>query len=424
MLSEVNQVVVSEDKIEKQYTDFPYPEPIDDMLGMLKRGYRQGSFPNDIWPKLFPEKDYTADLTVLIAGCGTNQAIAHALAFPNSEHYAIDVSEKSLKHVAKQIKKYGIKNLEIEKTDICDVQAKDQFDYVASTGVIHHTEDPQASLSKLVEATKEDGALFIMVYGSYLRLGLYYLQDAFRYLNLAPNQESIKAAKQLIELLPDYHYAHNYINAAKKSLGTKDLTFDAGFVDTFFNARDVAFDIFGLKQLIENAGAYFQCWGDNSYFYRPLYNFPADSPLLKAYDSLDPWQVADFTQKMAPNSGKFAFSLRKKPSHQNIFFDSSEVNFDTYVSPILASLEKPDYSENIGGVIGNSLLKRKITIRERIVWDSLNSDVGEILAQSNAAAISHGVEEEFAFESLCEFLHDYWRRGFVNFAKTPWDRSL
>ena len=414
--------MVSEDKIERQYTDFPYPEPIDDMLGMLKHGYKQGSFPKDIWPKLFPEKDYTADLTVLIAGCGTNQAIAHALAFPNSEHYAIDVSEKSLEHVAKQIQKYGIKNLEIEKKDICDLQAKEQFDYVASTGVIHHTEDPQASLTKLVEATKEEGALYIMVYASYLRFGLYYLQDAFKYLSLKPNEESIKAAKQLIDLLPDYHYAHNYINAAKT--GTKDLTFDGGFVDTFFNARDVAFDIFGLKQLIENAGAYFQCWGDNPYYYRPLFSFHPDGTLQKAYKLLDPWQLADFTQKMAPNQGKLTFTLRKQPSYENIFFDISEVSLDTYASPIGISLENLSVSQNSGGTIGTEQYKRKLTIRERIIWDSLNGNVADILKKSNSSAETHGIPERHTFHSLREFLHEFWKRGFVNFAKTPWNKGL
>ena len=41
------------------------------------------------------------------------------------------------------IKKYDIKNLEIEKKDIVDLPHKNEFDYVISTGVIHHTKDPQ-----------------------------------------------------------------------------------------------------------------------------------------------------------------------------------------------------------------------------------------------------------------------------------------
>ena len=417
-------MIENEDKIERQYTDFPYPEPVDDMPSMIKRGYRQGSFPEDIWPKLFPEKEYNGNLNVLIAGCGTNQAIAHALAFPNSKHYAIDVSEQSLKHVSNSIKKYGIKNLEIEKKDISELKNKDEFDYVTSTGVIHHTENPQISLTKLVEATKDDGALFIMVYGSYLRMGLYYLQDAFRYLNLRPNGESIKVAKQLIELLPENHYVHNYIREADNQIGTRDLTFDAGFVDTFFNARDVAYDLFDLKRLIEHAGAYFQCWEDNSFYYRPLFNFPEGGGLQKTYKSLNPWELADFTQKMNPNSGKLSFTLRKSPRRQYAYFDILEITRETYVAPILTTLEKPDFTANIGGVIGKNKFRKSITVQERIIWDSLNERVGAILEKINAETLARGFQEEFSFEKLREFLHQYWKHGYVNFSQTNWNTNI
>jgi tRNA G46 methylase TrmB len=103
------------DGIELQYTRHPYPAPISDMRERIQLGYRQGSSPDQIWNKLFPEKAYKDDLNILIAGCGTNQAIYHALMFPNSHHYAIDVSRESLRHVADMIKAYDIKNLEIEK---------------------------------------------------------------------------------------------------------------------------------------------------------------------------------------------------------------------------------------------------------------------------------------------------------------------
>jgi len=59
------------------------------------------------------------------------------------------------------------------------------------------------------------------------------LQDAFKYLDLKPDEEGIAIAKKLIELSPKDHYAHNYIKAITNSSGTKDLSFDAGFVDTF-----------------------------------------------------------------------------------------------------------------------------------------------------------------------------------------------
>ena len=208
------------DRIEVQYTRHPYPAPISNMRERIQLGYRQGSSPDQIWNKLFPEKAYKDDLNILIAGCGTNQAIYHALMFPNSHHYAIDVSEESLRHVADMIKAYDIKNLEIEKKDIIDLTHNNEFDYVISTGVIHHTVNPQESLSKLVQTSKNDGALFIMIYASYLRMGLYYLQDAFRYLDLKPDEKGIEVAKKLIELSPKDHYAHNYIKAITNTSGT------------------------------------------------------------------------------------------------------------------------------------------------------------------------------------------------------------
>ena len=57
-------------------------------------------------------------IDVLIAGCGTNQAVYHAMKFPNSKNYAIDVSQTSLNHIKKMVKKFGIKNLDVEKKDI------------------------------------------------------------------------------------------------------------------------------------------------------------------------------------------------------------------------------------------------------------------------------------------------------------------
>ena len=359
-------------------------------------------------------------MNILIAGCGTNQAIYHALMFPNSHHYAIDVSGESLRHVADMIKAYDIKNLEIEKKDIIDLTHNNEFDYVISTGVIHHTVNPQESLSKLVQTSKNDGALFIMIYASYLRMGLYYLQDAFRYLNLKPDEKGIEIAKKLIELSPKDHYAHKYIKAITNTSGTKDLSFDAGFVDTFFNARDNAYDIFELKELIDNAGAYFQCWHDNAWYYRSLFNFPKTGGLIQSFNALDPWQLADFTQKMSPNSGKLTFILRKEEKYAHRFFNILDVFPTTYAhQDRLTNLELPDFASNYGGAIGYNQVRVNLDIIERVVWDNLGNKILDIQSQSNALFLKHGIDKEISFESLREMLHRYWKNGYVTFSDSP-----
>ncbi|MDA9643124.1 class I SAM-dependent methyltransferase [bacterium] len=395
-----------QDRIEAQYNKHPYPEPISNMDEYIKNGYAQGSCPKIMWHRLFPEKKYCEDLNVLIAGCGTNQAIYHALKHPKSEHYAIDVSEASLSHVSKMIKKYNIQNLTIDKKDILELKEKNKFDYVISTGVIHHTKNPQASLNRLVEITKNDGALFIMVYASYLRMGIYLLQDAFKYLNLKSNNKDINLAKRLIELLPKSHYAHNYLDEITDTnlVGTKDLSFDAGIVDTFFNARDVAYNINELKYLINSSGAYFQNWNNNSHFYRPLFNFKESDDIDVAYKNLNNWDLSDFTQKMHPSAGKFNFTLRKKKIFENRFFKIKELTHSLVVRKMPERGLEIKPVETITGVSKN---------KEEIILMNLDNTIENIYEKSNKLISKKYPSEKLSFKDLQRAIHTYWKVGYI-----------
>ena len=89
------------DVIEEQYINHPYPNPIENMDERINSNYAQISGMDLLWEKIFPEKEYDENIDVLIAGCGTNQAVYHAMKFPNSKNYAIDVSQTSLNHIKK-----------------------------------------------------------------------------------------------------------------------------------------------------------------------------------------------------------------------------------------------------------------------------------------------------------------------------------
>ena len=57
------------DPIEKQYVKHPYPLPIHDMAERLESGtHKEASGMDLVWNKLFPEKVYSDQLDVLIAG--------------------------------------------------------------------------------------------------------------------------------------------------------------------------------------------------------------------------------------------------------------------------------------------------------------------------------------------------------------------
>ena len=57
-----------------------------------------------------------------------------------------DLSKKSLDHQNKLIKKHQIKNLTLFCNDFRLLKFDKKFDYIISTGVIHHLEDPSSAL--------------------------------------------------------------------------------------------------------------------------------------------------------------------------------------------------------------------------------------------------------------------------------------
>ena len=405
------------DIIEEQYINHPYPEPIENMDEKIKNKFYQGSDQNLLWKKIFPEKEYYENIDVLIAGCGTNQAVYHAMKFPNSKNYAIDISDSSINHVKKMIIKFNIKNLEVEKKDIVDLDENNKFDYTVSTGVIHHTKKPQKSLNKLVSITKNEGALFIMVYAIYLRQGIYYLQDAFKYLGLKPNKKGVDYIRNLIRLLPENHYALNYINEIQRSVGTNDLSFDAGVVDTFLNARDIAYDLYELKKMIEKSGAFFQCWQDNNFYYRDLLDFSKDPKLNEQYENLGPWARADFTQKFNPNSGKLSFILRKNFKFSHLWYNKDQIQRSHFVysNPLYSGLDMIDIENNYGGTVGNSTDLFKLKIKERIIYDNLNQKISAVLVKSNLEFKKNNIQK-ITLNGLIDILHILWRRGIIDFS--------
>ena len=97
--------------VARQYTDWAYPKPIDDMLAAIVNGVREPDTPTLIAPMLRPERRSFDELKVLVAGCGTNQGAYYALMMPQAHVTGIDLSSTSLNHEKYLNEKHDIHNL-------------------------------------------------------------------------------------------------------------------------------------------------------------------------------------------------------------------------------------------------------------------------------------------------------------------------
>ncbi len=86
--------------VARQYQAYVYPQPIADMAEAVAAGYFDYSDPSLFRRKFWPRKTEPDNLSILVAGCGTNQAAYFAFANRSSHIVGIDISEPSLGHEA------------------------------------------------------------------------------------------------------------------------------------------------------------------------------------------------------------------------------------------------------------------------------------------------------------------------------------
>ena len=232
------------DLVAHQYEKWQYPEPIQNLETWLS-GSWQWFDPSHAHRILWPDRPLQADLDILIAGCGTNQAAVFAYTNRASKVVAIDVSQPSLDHSKYLKDKYALKNLELRLLPIEEVPTlKQDFDLIISTGVLHHLAEPKVGMKALADVLRPDGVAAIMLYARYGRAGVEMMQAIFREMGLGQDDESLRMVKAAIASLAASHPVKGYVSIAP------DLAFDAGMVDTFLHGRDRSYTVEDCLDLV------------------------------------------------------------------------------------------------------------------------------------------------------------------------------
>lgn len=124
--------------------------------------------------------DWFSGKDCLDAGCGGGRFVI-ALSHLNANNVeGIDISENAIKIAKQRIQERNIKNANVQVASVLELPFKDDsFDYVISSGVIHHTHNPHKAFTEIVRVIRPGGKIFLSVYG---KGGIKWMvNDLFRY---------------------------------------------------------------------------------------------------------------------------------------------------------------------------------------------------------------------------------------------------
>ncbi len=236
------------------YERYPYPRPTDD-LDHYRRRWQDRNRRRADFHLFWPDKPYTEERTILVAGCGTSQAAKHAARCPAARVIGIDFSATSVRHTEDLKRKYDLHNLEVHQLSIDGVaNLQLTFDEIVCTGVLHHLANPDAALRGLRDVLDPDGAMHLMVYAPYGRAGIYMLQEFCRRIGIQSSDGEIRDLVLALNALPSAHPLARLLREAP------DFRQEAALADALLNPLDRAYSVPQLLDFISGAGLTFSRW--------------------------------------------------------------------------------------------------------------------------------------------------------------------
>lgn len=306
------------DKLNSEfYGKIKYPGPVYSLSRVV---------PDNLWARMIShdvgyfERDVLPERPkIWIAGCGRNQALITALKFPQAEVLGSDLSEESLADCRRNAESLKVKNLELRRESLNEVQYLEQFDYVLCTGVVHHNADPSVPMQALVKAMKPEGILEAMVYNTYHRFHTAAFQEAVRRLvgnRASPNLElEFPVAQKLAKSFTAACQMNSFLGEYREP----DCR-HAYFCDALLQPVEHSYSVASLAELIAGAGLEFLTFAIDQFSQmRGAINWNldlADPELRERYFSLpdaERWLIANLMLQEASPMLWFYFQRKDCP---------------------------------------------------------------------------------------------------------------
>jgi 2-polyprenyl-3-methyl-5-hydroxy-6-metoxy-1,4-benzoquinol methylase len=202
--------------VREQYEESPYPR-------WVKAG--PPAQPSIIEQQSRPVRD------ILIAGCGTGRfTLEFARQARQARFLAIDLSLASLSYTKRMAQHFDVTNIEFAQADILKMASFGrQFDFIESSGVLHHLADPWQGWRILLAMLRPGGVMQIGLYSELARQGIVAARAMIADRGYRPIPEDIRRCRE-------------EIMAAEEGSLLKSVTAWADFF-TLSECRDLLFHV-------------------------------------------------------------------------------------------------------------------------------------------------------------------------------------
>jgi len=331
-----------DDPIARFYERHPYPPPVAELPApSTDSDTRLRAEHHLLWPARPYPMDEPMAPRVLVAGCGTSQAARYALRHPGSEVTAIDVSDTSIRHTEALAQRYRLANLQVMRLPIEDATDLGQtFDHILCTGVLHHLADPTRGLAALADVLAPGGALHLMVYAKYGRVGIDMIREYGQLLGITASEADIDELAGSLEGLPAGHPLTHLLRSSP------DFRDPHALADALLNPRETAYSVPELLRLLGSAGLGFGRWLRQAP-YLPQCGALAGVAHGRRIERLDPasqYAVVELFRGTITRHSVIAYNADDLPAAQPITFDDDTdwLAFVPLRSPTSLAVDEPE----------------------------------------------------------------------------------
>ena len=378
-------------QVRRQYEGYPYPprRPQDERKRLVRTSLDCLDVINHYCFR--GRRDFRRDFRVLVAGGGTGDAtiyLAEQLRETDAEVVYLDLSSASLAVAKARAEIRGLENITWLTGSLLDLpeMGLGAFDYISCTGVLHHLADPPAGLAALRAVLRDDGAIFLMLYGLYGRQAIYRQQELIRQVNhgIDDDGQRVANARAVLDVLPRAEDARQ--------------ADDADIYDMFLHSTDRPYTIEQVFDLLDSAGlGLVELAANCRRMYQPESIF-GDSPVMAQIRTLPVRRRLAIGELACGTIARHDFyaavrtdTVADPGEEDNVPFSPWQADFGQQISARLAagrdvSISLPDGSDlNVPGGHGIGRFLKYVDDRRTIgqIVDLVRADLGGAAARED-----------------------------------------